>query len=226
MPMTSGNVPARPSGYPWPRGSGQLVIEQQSQSEGNPGDGTGFFYGATKDLPPVINPFRDKLWDIDDLWQDRASGSLAAGETFTMTCPIVLDNQLRLFSISANGGKGHNRFTLAFELPEIGYRYAQTISWLKSTLNTLTGSKNSLAFCAMGPAFNWSRDFVTNAMVFTDSRIVPIEGSQGGQGIIATARFSITAIDSLRDAGMNAQVIYPNLQGQALCSGPIVTIPA
>lgn len=161
---------------------GGYVIEQQSTDPNN----------------PVVNPSTASpktLWDVDDLRQYIASGSLGAGESYSIDVPAILDNGLHYLVIQGNAGSKGG--TLSLSIPELGYTYSRTIG------------RDGDRWCMVGPGFDLS-----------DPRLQSIAGSNGGIGLPATYRWTITATGATHSPGLTAQVFYGNLQQQQdLCGG-------
>jgi hypothetical protein len=146
--------------------------------------------------PPVVNPTNPKmLWDVDDLRQFIASGSLAAGESYSISVPAILDNGGHFLVVQGNAGNKGG--TLSLSIPELGYTYSRAIG------------RDGDRWCMAGPFFDLS-----------DPRLSPIDGSNGGVGVVANYVWTVTANANAHSAGLNAQVFYGSLaQQDALCGG-------
>lgn len=144
----------------------------------------------------VVNPTQPKqLWDVDDLRTIMASGSMEAGQSFSIDVPAILDNGGHFLYVSGNAGNRGG--TISLSIPELGYTYSRTIDG------------NGAAWCMVGPFFS-----------LTDSRLASIAGSNGGVGIPATYRWTVTTNAKTHSAGITAEVFYGNAsQTQSLCGG-------
>lgn len=161
---------------------GGFVIEQQTTDINN----------------AVVNPSTDTpktLWDVDDLRQFMASGSMDAGQSFSIDVPAILDNGGHFLVVQ--GSAGSKGGTLSLSVPELGYSYSRAIG------------RDGDRWCMAGPFYD-----------LADPQLQPIAGSNGGVGIPATYRWTITATANVHSAGLNAQVFYGSLaQQDALCGG-------
>lgn len=146
----------------------------------------------------VVNPtttIPKALWDVDDVRTIMASGSMEAGESFSIDVPAILDNGGHFLYVSGNAGNRGG--TISLSIPELGYTYSRAVDG------------GGAAWCMTGP---W--------LSLSDPRLVSIDGSNGGVGIPATYRWTVTASAKTHGAGLTAEVFYGSLSQQdSLCGG-------
>jgi hypothetical protein len=145
---------------------------------------------------PVVNPTpAERLWDIDDLRTVFASGSLASGESYSITVPFIADNTGHLLYLT--GDAGNKGGTLTLSVPEGALSYSWPVG------------RDGFHICLDGPYY-----------YLGDPQLSDISGSNGGRGLPATYTWTVTANSRTNTAGLTLQIVYPNLSNkQSLCGG-------